>query len=1350
MSEQKPRSNARQRLVVQGVLGLAILAAIVSAAMYFTSDHFRDFMRRRLVTRLEEITGGKVEIGSFRWNLSRLEFDVHDLTIHGTEGPGEVPYAHVDHLVVNAKILSVVQREIGLSSVVLERPVIHVIVYPDGRTNQPTPKLVSKQGGPVQSLFKLAISRIEVKQGEVVLNAERFPLDFQAQNVKATMDHVANAERYDGKITLSNFDAKYARFLPANADADLAFSLFENKLEMSSFRLLSGKSKLDASGKLADFRHPVAEVTYVASLDAQELARVTKIKGVRGGSIQLNGAAIYAGPGSLRSKGKLGVNDFSYRDAALSISNLDAGAQFDVDPNHLAVSNLTAKTLGGVFTGQIKVTNWLLHDTPAVSHSVQTGTATIRFEHFPIGVAAGMLSTGKYDLARLHLAGNGQGTLQVDWKGSFAHALANLDLSVAPPAQPGPRELPVTAEIKTRANLGSGVIQVDSFNATLPDMRFGASGVLGGRADRLRLSVEVADLTRLRPMLTAMKQQGIPLSDLTGQFSFDGTVAGKMSAPIVEGRVKLKDFGFPLQAVLANLPDVLNAAHSQPRPQRIQVDSATATVSYSPQGITIRNGELRRGTAQAAFDVSALLVDGELTDKSPVTARLSVQDASLADLQQVAGYNYPIRGTVAGNLNISGSRANPQGGGHVQITNAVVYDEPIKSASADLQLLGQQARISNFQVIHNGARIAGAGSYNLKTTAFQFNVVGNNFELSRIRKINSGRGTLAGGFSFIANGSGTVANPIINGTARVQNLFVNGQRVGDATLLAVTQGDTLRLTGRSNFRNAELTSDGTIKIQSELFPANITVRFSNFDFMPFLQPIFQGKLSGKSYVGGTVTIQGPLRHPRDLTVVVEIPTLRADLQGVQVSNPEPIRATMINQVVQIESFRLVGKDTEMNARGRIDLNGDTRVRVRASGKMNLKLAQSFNPDLNSEGLIDFNMNIGGVVKKPTVQGEVRITNGSFNFIDFPNGLSNVNGSVLFTEDRVQVQNLAAHTGGGDIQIGGYATYSPQLGFNLTATGQDIRMRYPRGVSSTANIDLKLTGTLNNSLLSGDVTVTRFGLNNQFDLADYLAKSNRPADTPHASPLNNLRLNVHVVSTPELQVQSSLAKLAGNVDLNVRGVASNPIVLGRVSASEGQLILNGQTYRLERGDVTFSNPAKTEPTLDVEATTRVRDYDLTVRMVGQPSRGLKPTFRSDPPLPDADIVNLLAFGRTREETQIASSQTSTAFTNSVSEAVLGQAINTAVSSRVQRLFGVSRVKISPELGGSTQTTNPTAQVTIEQSVSDKVTITYITNLAQSSQQSIFVEYNVNRNVSLIAGRDQYGVVSFDVRVRQRKR
>ena len=210
-------------------------------------------------------------------------------------------------------------------------------------------------------------------------------------------------------------------------------------------------------------------------------------------------------------------------------------------------------------------------------------------------------------------------------------------------------------------------------------------------------------------------------------------------------------------------------------------------------------------------------------------------------------------------------------------------------------------------------------------------------------------------------------------------------------------------------------------------------------------------------------------------------------------------------------------------------------------------------------------------------------------------------------------------------------------------------------------------------------------------------------------------------------------------------AAHPTLLGRINMAEGQINFNGTTYELTRGDVAFSNPVRIEPILDVELTTPVRDYDISLGFHG-PTDRLSTTYRSEPPLPSADIIALLAFGQTREEEALNNQPT--AFNETASNAIMAQALNAAVSDRVQKLFGVSRIKIAPEVGSTF--TNPNAQVTIEQQVQKNITLTYITSLTQSAQQVIQVEYNFNRNVSIVAVRDQFGVLAFDVRMRKRKR
>ena len=59
----------------------------------------------------------------------------------------------------------------------------------------------------------------------------------------------------------------------------------------------------------------------------------------------------------------------------------------------------------------------------------------------------------------------------------------------------------------------------------------------------------------------------------------------------------------------------------------------------------------------------------------------------------------------------------------------------------------------------------------------------------------------------------------------------------------------------------------------------------------------------------------------------------------------------------------------------------------------------------------------------------------------PNGLSNMNGTLVFDEDRLDVKDLTATTGGGQLKIGGSLSYQRGIFADLTATGDTVRVRY---------------------------------------------------------------------------------------------------------------------------------------------------------------------------------------------------------------------------------------------------------------------------------------------------------------------
>ena len=100
------------------------------------------------------------------------------------------------------------------------------------------------------------------------------------------------------------------------------------------------------------------------------------------------------------------------------------------------------------------------------------------------------------------------------------------------------------------------------------------------------------------------------------------------------------------------------------------------------------------------------------------------------------------------------------------------------------------------------------------------------------------------------------------------------------------------------------------------------------------------------------------------------------------------------------------------------------------------------------------LSVGGTVAKPLTQGQLRVDHGAIAYIDLPSALSDINGSLIFNQDRLQIQSLTAHTGGGLVTFGGYANaYNGKFNFDLTVHGEDVRLRYPPGVSATANADL---------------------------------------------------------------------------------------------------------------------------------------------------------------------------------------------------------------------------------------------------------------------------------------------------------
>jgi translocation and assembly module TamB len=1325
-------------LVFALLTGMLLLGAF---AWYATTSSFQLFLRRRLVAELERTTGARVDLGSLHTTPFRLRVEVRDLTLHGLEPPGEIPYAHIDRLMAQIKIISFLGGEFGFDSVVLDRPIFHIIVDADGTTNQPQPTESSQSGNsPLQKLFALSISSLEVREGELLWGDYRIPLDLAAHDVWAEMTRSLLHHRYEGKLSLGKVDTTFDGYRPIAWSGAVQFILHPNHLVISSLKATSDRSSVQASGRMQDFRQPRITADYDLKLDLAQVAAVIHRPDIRRGVLSATGHGEWSAR-DFSSQGKLVLKAVDWRDEPMGMHNAGLNTQFTFDPRRLVLSQIEASIFRGSITGDADLTGWLAlleqKQNSKSSPEVQ-GNMRLRLRGLSAAEIAAAFSSPARPFHRVNLAATTDGTVEIRWKGSPKDAQAQIALNVIPPPHVLASQLPLVARVQGIYRAGPEEFEISELTAATRATHVQASGTLS-RTASMKLFVSTTDLTEWQPVLSAVGySEPIPIA-LRGEASFRGTAAGKLSDMTFSGGLQSKDF----EVVIPPTPR---------RPEkRVHWDSLTATVVLSPEVFAVQRGMVREGNNSINFGINAGLEQRHFTDASPFTGDVNMQNASLGDVLALLGYEYPATGSMDLQLQLSGTRRQVRGGGHVQLRNAVLYGEPIHNLSSDLAINAGEVRLENIRFNVQDARVTGNAAYDLNAQAFRFNLTGSNFDLRSVPQLQASRVLVEGRMDFTAVGSGTLEEPMVDAAIQLHDLTFDHERAGNFVLTAVTKGSDLHLTGKSQFEGAEVSLAGAIHVRDD-WPADLRLHFTRLDVDSLLRTYGRSRLSGHSTVAGDVQFEGPLRNPSRLQIIGNISEFFADVEDVKIRNSGPIRFSTSGQLLRIDQLHLVGEDTDLSASGTVQLAGERALDLHAQGQLNLKLIESFNPDFTSSGMVTVDTAISGTVPSPHLQGRLRIDNGSLAYATLPSMLSDINGTLVFNQDRLQIETLTARTGGGLVTFSGYATvYNGQLNFDLGVQGQDVRLRYPPGVSSTATADLRFTGTTSGSTLTGDIVVTKLAMTPGFDFGAYLERSAQSSALPPTNPLlNRIRLDVHIVTTPELQMQTAIIRLSGDADLRLRGTAAKPVILGRADVIEGEVYFNGTKYRLERGDVSFTDPVTTRPVLDLQASTHVRDYDITLTLNGEIERP-SVTYRSEPPLPTADIIALLAFGQTTDESARLQQSGQSAFSQETSNAILSAALNATLSNRVQRLFGGSRIKIDPQgLATATSPTQTGPAVTIEEQVKNNLTLTYTTSVSQASQQIIQAEYNLTRNVSIVGLRDQNGVVSFDVRVRQRKK
>jgi hypothetical protein len=293
-----------------------------------------------------------------------------------------------------------------------------------------------------------------------------------------------------------------------------------------------------------------------------------------------------------------------------------------------------------------------------------------------------------------------------------------------------------------------------------------------------------------------------------------------------------------------------------------------------------------------------------------------------------------------------------------------------------------------------------------------------------------------------------------------------------------------------------------------------------------------------------------------------------------------------------------------------------------------------------DGDLALDVNINGTIAKPVLSGSGDIT---INMARFTNttlpSVSGFHSRMTFAGDTLHFEQFNGDLAGGPFSVAGQVTFpkliEPTLNFQVKA--QSVLVARNDTLTARADADVKVTGPLKNATVTGTVALTNSSLLKNVDLIP-IGLPGRPAPQPPSDrpdfsipqpPIRDWKFDVTVKTKDPFLIRGNLASGGAIVDLHVTGTGLRPQLQGVVRLENVDATLPFSRLEISSGLLYFEPEDSFNPKIDLQGTSLIRDYTVHVYVFGT-SLAPEAVFSSEPPLPQEEIISLLATGTTREE------------------------------------------------------------------------------------------------------------------------
>ena len=345
--------------------------------------------------------------------------------------------------------------------------------------------------------------------------------------------------------------------------------------------------------------------------------------------------------------------------------------------------------------------------------------------------------------------------------------------------------------------------------------------------------------------------------------------------------------------------------------------------------------------------------------------------------------------------------------------------------------------------------------------------------------------------------------------------------------------------------------------------------------------------------------------------------------------PLEINASMPFDVAKIVQSRGFPDDTPITAKARLP-------------RSSVNFVRQFVPDLQQlDGDLGLDVDVSGTFGHPVLSGagDMTVNVARFTNATLP-ALRGFNARITFRDNALTLDRFGGDLAGGPFTMSGRVTFvkltEPTLDLQLRA--QSVLVARNDTLTARADADVRVTGPFAAATVNGNVALTNTRFLKNIDLIP-IGLPGRPAPQAPAErpeffslpgpPFRDWKFDVTIKTKDPVLIRGNLATGEATTDLKLIGTGLKPGLQGVVQMEGVEATLPFSRLDVSRGSLTFNPNDSTNPTIDLQGTSVIRDYTVRVYVYG--TLLLPQTiFTSEPPLPQEEIISLIATGATRQE------------------------------------------------------------------------------------------------------------------------